>query len=91
MGLKAGIWALRLGFEGGTEKEEEKEKEEENFPYYLGKKNNNSRKSPILSWQKKKQFDLLLKMYKMSLIWLLYLKSFRNGKRKKESSHFQNW
>jgi len=25
MGLKAGIWASRLGFEGGTEKKEKKE------------------------------------------------------------------
>ena len=27
----------------------------------------------------------------MSPIWLLYLKSFRNDKQKKESSHFQKW
>ena len=28
LGLKAGIWASRLEFEGGTEKKEKKEKEE---------------------------------------------------------------
>ena len=29
MGLKVGIWASRLGFEGGTEEEEKEKKEKE--------------------------------------------------------------
>ena len=34
LGLETGIWASRLGFEGGgTEEEEKKEKEEEKFPH----------------------------------------------------------
>ena len=34
LGLETGIWALRLGFEGGMEKEEEEEKkEEEKIPH----------------------------------------------------------
>ena len=32
MGLKTGIWASRLGFEGGAKKEEEEE-EEEKIPH----------------------------------------------------------
>ena len=37
LGLETGIWASKLGFEGGTEKKEEekeeKEKEEEKIPH----------------------------------------------------------
>ena len=35
MGLETGIWASRLGFEGGggTEKKEEKEEEKEKIPH----------------------------------------------------------
>ena len=40
--------------------------------------------------KKKKQINLLQKIYKMSPIWSLYLKAFRNGKQKKGNSHFQN-
>ena len=40
---------------------------------------------------KKKEINLLQKIYKMSPIWSLDLKTFRNGKQKKEKSHFQNW
>ena len=38
----------------------------------------------------KKENNLLQKIYKMSLVWLLYLKAFRNGKQKKGNRHFQN-
>ena len=38
----------------------------------------------------KNQINLQQKIYKMSPIWLLYLKAFRNGKQKKENSHIQN-
>ena len=33
MGLEAGIWASRLGFEGGMEEKEEEKKEEEKIPH----------------------------------------------------------
>ena len=39
---------------------------------------------------KKKEINLLQKIYKMNLIWSLYLKVFRNGKHKKEMVIFRN-